>query len=55
MAANLSAFFLGLFGHPVAHSYSPRIHKNFAAQFGLTMDYQVLWLQHHRAIEKTRV
>ncbi len=41
MAAPLSTLYLGLFGHPVAQSYSPRIHKNFALQFGLKMEYQV--------------
>lgn len=41
MAANLTSLSLGLFGHPVAQSYSPRIHKNFAAQCGLELDYQV--------------
>jgi shikimate dehydrogenase len=41
MAADLSPLFLGLFGHPVAQSFSPRIHNAFAAQFGMRMDYQV--------------
>jgi shikimate dehydrogenase len=41
MAADLSPLFLGLFGHPVAHSFSPRIHRAFAAQFGMSLDYQV--------------
>ena len=27
-------------GHPVAHSLSPRIHKMFAAQFDLDIDYE---------------
>ena len=28
-----------LFGHPVAHSWSPRIHAAFAHQYGIDMDY----------------
>ena len=28
-----------LFGHPVAHSLSPRIHAAFARQAGIDMDY----------------
>lgn len=28
-----------VFGHPVAHSLSPRIHRAFAAQFGHDIDY----------------
>lgn len=41
MAADLSPLFLGLFGHPVAPSFSPRIQRTFAAQFGMNLDYQV--------------
>lgn len=41
MAADLSPLFLGLFGHPIAQSFSPRIHTSFAAQFGLKLDYQI--------------
>lgn len=29
-------------GHPIAHSLSPRLHAAFAAQVGLTLDYQAL-------------
>lgn len=31
-----------LFGHPVAHSLSPRIHKAFAKQFGIDLDYRAI-------------
>lgn len=33
---------LALFGDPVSHSLSPQIHQNFADQFGLTIDYQLI-------------
>ncbi|MDE1899367.1 MAG: shikimate dehydrogenase [Xanthomonadaceae bacterium] len=31
-----------VFGHPVAHSLSPAIHRAFAQQLGLAIDYQAL-------------
>ncbi len=31
-----------VFGHPVAHSLSPRIHRAFASQFQLDIDYQAI-------------
>src|SRR3546814_2498243 len=31
-----------LFGHPVAHSLSPRIHAAFAEQAGVDMDYTAI-------------
>lgn len=31
-----------LFGHPVAHSLSPRIHAAFAQQTGVAMDYRLI-------------
>ncbi|MBS0193750.1 MAG: shikimate dehydrogenase [Proteobacteria bacterium] len=31
-----------LFGHPVAHSFSPRIHGAFARQCGVAMDYALI-------------
>lgn len=33
---------LALFGQPVKHSQSPKIHQGFAAQFGLNIDYQLI-------------
>ncbi len=35
-------FQLGLFGHPVKHSQSPKIHKDFAQQFGIDLDYELI-------------
>jgi shikimate dehydrogenase len=31
-----------VFGHPVAHSLSPRIHSAFARQLGISLDYQAV-------------
>ncbi len=33
---------LALFGHPVKHSLSPKIHQGFAHQFGLDIDYRLI-------------
>ena len=33
---------LAVFGSPVAHSLSPRIHSQFAAQVGLNVDYRAI-------------
>ncbi len=33
---------LALFGHPVAHSQSPKIHTDFAKQFGIQLTYQLI-------------
>ena len=33
---------LALFGNPVSHSVSPLIHQNFAEQFDLNIDYQLI-------------
>jgi shikimate dehydrogenase len=31
-----------VFGHPIGHSQSPRIHAAFGAQFGLAVDYRAI-------------
>ncbi len=31
-----------VFGHPVAHSLSPRIHAAFARQLGIPMSYEAI-------------
>lgn len=31
-----------VFGHPIGHSQSPRIHAAFGRQFGLTIDYRAI-------------
>ena len=36
------AYQLALFGHPVKHSHSPQIHQEFARQFGLDIEYQLI-------------
>ena len=33
---------LALFGSPVKHSLSPQIHQEFASQFGLSIDYELI-------------
>lgn len=42
MVESVKRYRLGLFGHPVAHSQSPKIHTDFAAQFGIQLDYQLI-------------
>lgn len=31
-----------VFGHPIAHSLSPRIHRAFARQFGIALDFRAI-------------
>jgi shikimate dehydrogenase len=31
-----------VFGHPIAHSLSPRIHQGFARQFGIALEYRTV-------------
>lgn len=38
----MSAVRLALFGKPVAHSPSPRVHGAFGSQFGIDIDYQLI-------------
>ncbi|MCX7552957.1 shikimate dehydrogenase [Marinicella sp. S1101] len=42
MAESIRTHRLGLFGHPVKHSQSPKIHQGFAAQFGIELDYELM-------------
>jgi len=42
MAEPIKKYKLGLFGHPVAHSQSPKIHTEFAQRFGIEVDYQLI-------------
>jgi shikimate dehydrogenase len=42
MAEPVKRYQLGLFGHPVSHSQSPEIHRGYAEQFGLSVDYQLI-------------
>lgn len=37
-----TASYFALFGHPVGHSFSPRIHQHFAEQFGLSAHYDII-------------
>ena len=45
---------LALFGHPVAHSQSPKIHQGFAAQFDLNINYQLIDVMTEQLGEKVR-
>ncbi|GAB2804439.1 shikimate dehydrogenase [Dyella kyungheensis] len=38
----MSAGQFAVFGHPISHSLSPRIHQAFARQFGLELSYQTI-------------
>lgn len=42
MVESIKTYKLGLFGHPVAHSQSPKIHAGFAKQFGIKLDYELI-------------
>ncbi|VAW43706.1 Shikimate 5-dehydrogenase I alpha, partial [hydrothermal vent metagenome] len=42
MAESITPYQLGLFGHPVKHSQSPRIHAEFAKQFDIQLNYQLI-------------
>lgn len=38
----MSSIRLALFGQPVSHSPSPRVHRAFGAQFGIDVDYRLI-------------
>ena len=42
MAESIKKYQLGLFGNPVKHSQSPGIHADFAQQFDINLDYQLI-------------
>ncbi len=42
MAECIKVHRLGLFGHPVKHSQSPKIHAGFAQQFGIDIHYELI-------------
>lgn len=42
MAESAELIRLAVFGRPVSHSLSPRIHRAFARQFGLSIDYEAI-------------
>lgn len=41
-AASAEAGLFAVFGHPVAHSLSPRIHAAFSRQLGIALDYRAI-------------
>ncbi|HEX7815801.1 shikimate dehydrogenase [Dyella sp.] len=43
-----------VFGHPISHSLSPRIHQAFARQFGLELDYRTIDAEPARFAETVR-
>jgi shikimate dehydrogenase len=42
VVAGKSLIRLAVFGQPIAHSLSPDIHRQFASQFGLAIDYRAI-------------
>jgi shikimate dehydrogenase len=54
VAAGSRLIRLAVFGHPVTHSLSPAIHRRFAAQTGLEIDYRAIDARPGNFLQKAR-